>query len=94
MYLAWTSSQTASQELLSYKEMNSLNPKLCQRMRMNILDILLEEVYVARTIQRSRILILKGRELRACGVERLNDCVACLSEAISIMVCYDYFCLN
>lgn len=77
---------TNSQELLLYEEMRPLNPTFCRRMRMKIVDILLKEVYVTKTIQRSRVLIAKGRELRACGVERLDDCIECLSESISMMV--------
>ncbi|KAL1827171.1 separase isoform X3 [Daucus carota subsp. sativus] len=73
------------QELLLYEEMRPLNPTFCRRMRMKIVDILLKEVYVTKTIQRSRVLIAKGRELRACGVERLDDCIECLSESISMM---------
>lgn len=69
-----------------YEEMNPLNPTFCHRMRMDIIDILLKEVYVTKTIQRSRVLIAKGKEIRACGVERLDDCIECLSESISIMV--------
>ncbi|XP_059648132.1 separase [Cornus florida] len=75
------------QELLAYKEMNSLNPVFCQRMKMEIIDILLGEVYVTNDscLQKSRILIAKARELRATGVEGLNGCIQCLSEAISAM---------
>ncbi|XP_074358633.1 separase isoform X1 [Apium graveolens] len=73
------------QELLLYEELNPLNPTFCHRMRLDITDILLKEVYVTNTIQRSRVLIAKGREIRACGVERLDDCIECLSESISVM---------
>ncbi|KAA8545541.1 hypothetical protein F0562_020325 [Nyssa sinensis] len=76
------------QELLAYKEMNAMNPRLCQRMQMNIIVILLEEVYVTKDgcLHKSRILIAKARELRAQGVEGLNGCIQCLSEAISLML--------
>jgi len=60
---------------------------------MHIIDILLEDVHVTKDscFQKSRILIAKGRALRALGAEGLNDCIQCLSEAISTMVTYVYF---
>ncbi|KAL7205879.1 hypothetical protein ACSBR2_018738 [Camellia fascicularis] len=75
------------QELLAYNEMSALNPRLCQKMQMDIIAVLLAEVYVSddSCLQKSKILIAKGRELRACGIEGLNDCIQCLSEAISTM---------
>ncbi|KAL7175198.1 hypothetical protein ACSBR2_028910 [Camellia fascicularis] len=56
-------------------------------MQMDIIAVLLAEVYVSddSCLQKSKILIAKGRELRACGMEGLNDCILCLSEAISTM---------
>ncbi|XP_052179939.1 separase isoform X3 [Diospyros lotus] len=75
------------QELLAYKEMSGLNPRLCQKMQMDIIAVLLENVYVSDDccLERSKILIAKGRELRASGIEGLNGCVQCLSDAISTM---------
>ncbi|KAI3715733.1 hypothetical protein L6452_22720 [Arctium lappa] len=75
------------QELQAYKEMKSLNPKLCKTMQTTITNILLEEIYSTKDscLQKCRILIAKGMESRACGVEGLNDCIKYLSEAISTM---------
>ncbi|KAL2460485.1 Separase [Abeliophyllum distichum] len=75
------------QELLVYKEMSSLNPRLCHKMRLKIMDVLLEEVYVTKDkcLEKSRILIEKGRELRADGIAQLNESLQCLSDAISTL---------
>ncbi|CAA2934735.1 separase isoform X1 [Olea europaea subsp. europaea] len=75
------------QELLMYKEMRSLNPRLCHKMRLKIMDALLEEVYVTKDkcLEKSRILIEKGRELRADGIAQLHESVQCLSGAISTL---------
>ncbi|XP_057465962.1 LOW QUALITY PROTEIN: separase-like [Actinidia eriantha] len=73
------------QELLAYNELSTLNPRLCQKMQMDIIGLLLSEVYITHDsfLQKSKILVAKGRELRACGMEGLNGCIECLSEAIS-----------
>ncbi|XP_024980177.1 separase [Cynara cardunculus var. scolymus] len=75
------------QELQAYKEMKSLNPKLSKTMQTTITNILLEEIYSTKDscLQKSRILIAKGMESRACGVEGLNGCINYLSEAISTL---------
>lgn len=75
------------QELHSYEELYPLSPELCHRMQMKISTILLQSVYNSRNsyFQRSRILLRKGRALRARGTEGLKDCIQCLSEAICIM---------
>ncbi|CAK9151202.1 unnamed protein product, partial [Ilex paraguariensis] len=82
-------------ELLAYKEMNALNPRFCRRMRMDIIGILLEVVYVMKDscLQKSQILLTKGRELRACGIKGLDECIPCLSAAISTLneVCGETF---
>ena len=69
--------------------MSGMNSRLCQKMQMDIIAVLLENVYVSDDccLERSKILIAKGRELRASGIEGLNGCVQCLSDAISTMVC-------
>ncbi|KAI7738302.1 hypothetical protein M8C21_012964, partial [Ambrosia artemisiifolia] len=56
-------------------------------MQMTISDILLKNIYDAKDsfLNKSRILIEKGRELRARGVEGLNECNDLLSAAISTM---------
>lgn len=76
------------QELLAYEEMNALYPELCQKMQMKIISFLLEDVYVTRDslLQKSRILVRKGRILRYSGNDGLEDCIQCLSEAISLLV--------
>lgn len=78
-----------------YKEMRSLNPRLCHKMRLKIMDALLEEVYVTKgkCLEKSRILIEKGRELRADGITQLHESVQCLSGAISTLVSHRYIIL-
>lgn len=68
--------------------MNSLNTAVRHKMCMEIIDTLLEKVHVSNDslVQRSRALIAKGGELRALGVERLDECIQHLSEAISALV--------
>ncbi|KAL8218762.1 hypothetical protein R6Q57_022135 [Mikania cordata] len=75
------------QELEAYKEMKSLNPELCKIMQLTISNILLEDIYSKKDsyLHKSRILIAKGRESRAHGVEGLNECIEFLSEAIFTM---------
>ncbi|KAL3814465.1 hypothetical protein ACJIZ3_015733 [Penstemon smallii] len=72
------------EELVAYNEKSRLNPRFCSRMQMKIIDILLEEIYVTKetNIKKSRILIEKGKLLRAHGLARLDDCIQCLSDAI------------
>ncbi|KAF9685049.1 hypothetical protein SADUNF_Sadunf03G0013900 [Salix dunnii] len=77
------------QELLAYEEMHAVHPEFCQRMQMEIIDFLLKDVYVTDShLQKSRVLIRKGRALRSCGSEGLEDCIQCLSKAISIIWVY------
>ncbi|KAL6517690.1 hypothetical protein OROMI_033391 [Orobanche minor] len=75
------------EELLAYDEKSYLNPGYCVRMRMKIIGVLLEEVYVTKDscIAKTKILIEKGKVLRAHGVARLDECIQCLSEAISTL---------
>ncbi|KAJ6942111.1 separase [Populus alba x Populus x berolinensis] len=74
------------QELLAYEEMYAVHPEFCQRMQMEVIDTLLKDVYVTDShLQKSRVLIRKGRALRSCGSEGLEDCIQCLSEAISVI---------
>ncbi|KAL6543575.1 hypothetical protein OROGR_010072 [Orobanche gracilis] len=75
------------EELLAYDEKSYLNPGYCLRMRMKIIGVLLEEVYVTKEtcIAKTKILIEKGKVLRAHGVARLDECIQCLSEAISTL---------
>ncbi|KAL7119495.1 hypothetical protein ACP275_02G066600 [Erythranthe tilingii] len=75
------------EELLSYETQSYLNPRYCLRMRLQIIDILLEEFYIAKdsNLKKSRILIEKGKVLRVHGLARLDECVQCLSDAISTL---------
>ncbi|KAJ4836891.1 hypothetical protein Tsubulata_046816 [Turnera subulata] len=74
------------QELHVYEEMAAMSPELCQRMQMKIINILLNDVYTRDShLQKSRILIRKGRLLRASGNKSLVGCIQCLSEAISLI---------
>ncbi|KAJ4962506.1 hypothetical protein NE237_022445 [Protea cynaroides] len=75
------------QELLVYEEMNSCCPNLCQKMQLKIIDILLIDVYITKDdfLEKSRVLIRKGRALRACESEGLQNCIQCFSEAIYIL---------
>lgn len=71
-----------------------MNPEFCQKMQMQIIDILLQDVYVTPDswLQKSRILVRKGRVLRLYGIKGLKDCIHCLSEAISSLVSHlDFF---
>ncbi|KAL3620880.1 hypothetical protein CASFOL_035792 [Castilleja foliolosa] len=72
------------EELLAYDEKSYLNPGYCLRMQMEIIGVLLEEVYVTKdsNVMKSKILIEKGKVLRAHGIARLDECIQCLSEAI------------
>ncbi|GAV67376.1 Peptidase_C50 domain-containing protein [Cephalotus follicularis] len=72
------------QELLAYEEMEPLNPELSWRMQEKITEILLH-ITTGDCLQKSDILLRKGRALRARGIEGLKECIQCLSEAISIM---------
>ncbi|XWS55202.1 hypothetical protein CRYUN_Cryun10bG0154400 [Craigia yunnanensis] len=75
------------QELLAYQEMNHGYPDFCQEMQIKVIDLLMQDVYATEDspLRKARILIRKGRALRANGIEALKDCIQCLSEAISIM---------
>ncbi|GMI87982.1 EXTRA SPINDLE POLES, RADIALLY SWOLLEN 4, homolog of separase, HOMOLOGY OF SEPARASE 1 [Hibiscus trionum] len=75
------------QELLAYQEMTHGYPDFCHRMQTKVIDLLMQDDYAIEDnpLQRARILIRKGRTLRANGIEALKDCICCLSKAISIM---------
>ncbi|KAA3480154.1 separase-like [Gossypium australe] len=75
------------QELLAYQEMTHGYPDFCQRMQIKVINLLLQDAYAIEDspLLKARILIRKGRTIRANGIEALKDCIWCLSEAISIM---------
>lgn len=70
--------------------MGTIYPELCQQKQIKIIDILLQDIYFTQDcyLERSRILLQKGRALRASGFEGLTGCIQCVSEAISIIVSY------
>ncbi|KAI3912246.1 hypothetical protein MKW98_012057 [Papaver atlanticum] len=76
------------QELLTYEETESLSMSLSKRMQLKIVDILLLDVYTTddNCLQRSKILIKKGRVLRTSENEGLNGSTKCVSEAISNLI--------
>lgn len=56
---------------------------------MEIIDILLDKVYHSRRcIQSSIILVKKGMLSRNSGIEGLENCIHCLSDAIESIVSY------
>ena len=73
--------------------MEARNPVLCQKMQLKVIDTLLYDVLTTEeyNLERSRILVRKGRALRTRGIEGLNDCIRCLRDAISLLVS---FCLR
>ncbi|XP_050209368.1 separase isoform X2 [Mercurialis annua] len=73
------------QELLAYEEIHAMYPELCQRMQLEIIDILLQDVYTMQIspAERLSLLLRKGRVLRAFGLKGLKDCIQCLTDAIS-----------
>ncbi|XP_021889373.1 separase isoform X3 [Carica papaya] len=75
------------QELLAYEDIYSLDPELCKLMQIKICDILLKDVYTTKDccLDKLRILLKKGRALKASGIEHLKGCIQCLSEAISLL---------
>lgn len=83
-----TSCLNSDQELLAYEELKALSSGLCQKMKMRIFNILLQDVYITKDshLEKSRILIKKGKALRAYGTEGLKECIDCFSEAISAIV--------
>ncbi|KAI3976406.1 hypothetical protein MKX01_038705 [Papaver californicum] len=83
-----TLSVILEQELLAYEETESLSMSLSKRMQLKIVDILLFDVYTTddNCLQRSNILIMKGRVLRTSENEGLSGSTKCVSEAISNLV--------
>lgn len=77
-----------TQELVEYEEMSIQYPAFCQPLQMKILSTLLRDVYIApdHRVEKARVLMKKARALRSCETVCLEDCIQCLSEAISTMV--------
>ncbi|MQM13461.1 hypothetical protein Taro_046386, partial [Colocasia esculenta] len=75
------------QELLAYEELEVQSPKLCRRLQIKLIDILLMDIYATEDnlLPRARILAKKGRALRACGLDNLNNSFQCLFEALSLL---------
>ncbi|KAI4304809.1 hypothetical protein MLD38_040275 [Melastoma candidum] len=75
----------SEQEIFAYEEAKPLNPEFSKKMQMNIINVLLKDIYVTeeKCLQKARLLIIKARVLRSCGIEQLSDCIQCLSLAIS-----------
>ncbi|XP_027157654.1 separase [Coffea eugenioides] len=75
------------QELVAYKAKSAVDPRFCLKMRMKIIGILLEKIYISSDtyVQRSRILITKGEEYRELGIESLDECIQCLCDAILLL---------
>ncbi|XP_050938056.1 separase isoform X2 [Cucumis melo] len=76
------------QELVEYEEMSKLNPEFCQSLQGKILSTLLREVYVTpdHRLEKARVFMNKARVLRFSETVCLDDCIQCLSEAISTMI--------
>ncbi|KAF6134606.1 hypothetical protein GIB67_025721 [Kingdonia uniflora] len=74
------------QELLAYGEIKGQYADLCRRMQLRLMNFLLLDVYDEddHLLQKSRILIWKGQLHRAFGILGLNECIQCLSDAISV----------
>ena len=79
---------TSVQELTEYELMSYYYPEFCQKMQMEITNILLQNIYIMPNscFQKAQTIVRKGKALRFCGIGGLSDCIQCLSEAIIILV--------
>ncbi|KAK7302457.1 hypothetical protein RJT34_13347 [Clitoria ternatea] len=90
------------QELTAYEEMSLKYPELCQKMQIKITGILLQDIYITpdSLFQKAQTLVKKGKAIRFCSIGGLQDCIQCLSEAITIMkeisgeICADNNCVD
>ncbi|XP_058760955.1 separase-like [Vicia villosa] len=75
------------QELTAYEEMSDKYPEFCQKMQLNVTNILLQNIYTTpiSCFQKAHTLVRKGKALRFSGIDGVRDCIHCLSEAIVIM---------
>lgn len=66
-------------------------PDFCQRMQIKVINLLLQDAYAIEDspLLKAKMLIRKGRTIRANGIDALKECIWCLSEAISIMVLHE-----
>lgn len=82
-----TLSRILEQELLAYYLMKNRNPDLCKKMQSKLIDALLNEVLTSEEykLQRSRVLVWKGRAVRDNGGEGLYNCIKCMRDAILLL---------
>ncbi|KAJ3694888.1 hypothetical protein LUZ60_000265 [Juncus effusus] len=75
------------QELLAYALLEPQFPDFCIKMQEKVSKVLLNDLYIADEypVERSRVLVRKARFIRAGGIEKLKDCVDCLSDAIFLL---------
>ncbi|KAL1534288.1 separase [Salvia divinorum] len=75
------------EELFAYNEKSYLNPRYSLRMKMKVINVLLEEIYVTEEsiVEKCRVLIQKAKLLRALGLEQLDKGILCLSDAVSAL---------
>ncbi|KAG6409188.1 hypothetical protein SASPL_132222 [Salvia splendens] len=75
------------EELFAYNEKSYLNPRYSLKMKMKVINVLLEEIYVTNesTVEKCRVLIQKAKSLRALGLEQLDKGIQCLSDAVSTL---------
>lgn len=57
---------------------------------MKVINVLLEEIYVTKDniVKKCRVLVEKAKTLRAQGLEQPDECIQCLTDAISTLVSY------
>ncbi|XP_047976121.1 separase isoform X2 [Salvia hispanica] len=78
------------EELLAYNGKSYLNPRYSLKMKMKVINVLLEEIYVTKEsiVEKCRVLIQKAISLRALGLEQLDKGIQCLSDAVSTLLTY------
>ncbi|KAF6164601.1 hypothetical protein GIB67_032829 [Kingdonia uniflora] len=83
-----TSCIVLEEELIAYEQVEEQNKEPCWRMQLKLINLLLLHVCDEKdySLQKSRILIRKGRIYRVRGIEGLIECIQCLSDAISTLI--------
>ncbi|KAL4372623.1 hypothetical protein AHAS_Ahas05G0000300 [Arachis hypogaea] len=76
------------QELISYEAESLEHPKHSQKMLMKITKILLQYIYITDDLKRAQALLRRGKALRICTTASHDDCIQCLTDAITIMKNY------